>query len=56
MGWDVECFGITVCLDAHAGDQERADAALWAELMGRLREVCRDPRYRTILVTDVDGD
>lgn len=56
MGWDVDGWGITVCLDAHAGDQERADVALWEELRARLREVAKDPRYRTILVTDVDED
>lgn len=53
MGWEIEGFGVTVCLDAHAGDQERQDAELWAELRGRLLAILREDRYAPILVTDV---
>lgn len=56
MGW--ECrdirFNVSLRLDSHGGDEERAHEALADELEGKLREallaVLRDERYREILL------
>jgi hypothetical protein len=45
MGWQVERWGISVHLDAHGGDKERAHDALWEEMQADLNRVMLDPKY-----------
>lgn len=58
MGWECRESGFTVTLrlDSHGGDRERADEKLAEELDRRLREavlsVISEPQYASILLFD----
>lgn len=60
MGWECRDVGFTVSLrlDSHGGERERADEQLADELDKRVRaavlEVIRDPRYAEILMFEPD--
>lgn len=45
MGWNGESWSVHVLLDAHAGDREREDEALWIEMQDRLQVIRNDPKY-----------
>lgn len=52
MGYEAESWLLTVTLDAHAGDRERRDAALWDELRTAL-EALAAVRHYGHMVSDV---
>lgn len=40
---------MTVAVDAHGGDKEREQDALWLDLRNRLVAVVREPQYAVLL-------
>jgi hypothetical protein len=50
MGWQAEGWSVSVTLDAHAGEKEKAHEALWRELQIRLGELVSDPLYAEIVL------
>jgi hypothetical protein len=54
MGWEGDNWGVSVTLDAHAGEKEKEHEALWRELQIRLGELVRDARYSEIVLNPPD--
>lgn len=48
MGWMGEGWRVAVALDAHGGEREREDDALWKQMVEQLEAVKNDPRYQQL--------
>lgn len=48
VGWLGEGWSVSVTLDAHAGELERAHDALWQQMREQLEAVKNDPQYEQL--------
>lgn len=50
MGYEQKDVRVMAVVSRHNSPRDAEDAALWAEMVSRLREVCDDPRYARLNV------
>lgn len=48
MGWELATLEINATLDKHGGVKQVRDKELWQELLKRIEEVVKDPKFETI--------
>lgn len=53
MGWERVTLRASALVSRHNSDKDRADDALWAEYIARVRAITEEARYEAITL-DVD--